>query len=552
MGSELIKYVDGKAVKITENMRGDLNKYNQRRTEIASLTDVLNIKKREIEENNAQIAALQEQINGDDRKQAKEANKQAKSLQKEIDKANKEISDIQANVDKMLEKQNKGLVAGTSLKDFELNRENSLTNELDEFTEETPAQFDETTQFEPLSAEIPSEENALAEESSDMLSEMEDEPKEYENDMLSEMEDTPDMEPMMEETNLDETPSEEIAPEELPVEETSLEEELPSEEMVTEENSLEEMPVEESEETSEEQEETNFEMPEVSIPETPVYETQGDAIWAGLQNLANEEPTELEAENVIPEVSEETIPEINEEPETTEDELKAEVHNDIENSLPSYEPMEAVDTENTMNSVYQENEIMPEEPAEKRDLTNLTLFTDYRDYTFEFAREHYQKDAFSIEELDALSEIKEYLTEKSFYSKRSTQINRIDNENKKLKTKVADLGKDFSKKLKEISEEYSINIKELTETTAAAKEQAEIDRVEKVQTQKLNDELTKNSKEQTETIEKLNNNVGELQSTIDSQNEKIEELEKLNSEQADRIKSFEDKLNAMFGIFKED
>ncbi|MEI3508484.1 MAG: hypothetical protein V8R01_05185 [Bacilli bacterium] len=85
----------------------------------------------------------------------------------------------------------------------------------------------------------------------------------------------------------------------------------------------------------------------------------------------------------------------------------------------------------------------------------------------------------------------------------------------------------------------------------AAKEQAEADRVEKIQTQKLNNSLTDTIKEQSQTIEDLTNQNNDLQSTIESQNSQIADLEKQNEEQAARIRDFEEKLNTVFGIVKE-
>ena len=115
---------------------------------------------------------------------------------------------------------------------------------------------------------------------------------------------------------------------------------------------------------------------------------------------------------------------------------------------------------------------------------------DYNDYTFTFAQQHYNKEALTPEEIEKLQTIKSYLTEANFNTKRTIQYNKITAENKRLNRKIVTLSKEFTKTVDKLSKDYVTTTDELTRQTNKAKEQIEIDRVEKVQTQRLNDSLT--------------------------------------------------------------
>jgi len=102
-----------------------------------------------------------------------------------------------------------------------------------------------------------------------------------------------------------------------------------------------------------------------------------------------------------------------------------------------------------------------------------------------------------------------------------------------------------------LSKEYVSTTDELTKQTNRAKEQIEIDRVEKVQTQKLNDSLTDNIKEQNAHIDSLNEENSNLKETIEARDKTIKQLKDEIKDKTQKIKVFEEKLNTVLGIVKE-
>ena len=229
------------------------------------------------------------------------------------------------------------------------------------------------------------------------------------------------------------------------------------------------------------------------------------------------------------------------------------IHEEIERDIPSINPTNAYDTNEVTADIYDEIGLKSDEVIipKERDIKNLTLFKDYNDYVFTYGQQHYSKDALTPEELEALKGYKSFLDEKSFEEKRTTQYKRITNADKKLKKQITSLTKEFKKNTDSISKEYTKNVKELTKAMENAKKQAETDRLEKVQTQQLNDTLNVTLSEKNTNIEDLTERNTNLQETIEKQLKKIEELEKENSTQASKIKDFEDKFNTVFGIVQE-
>ncbi|MBQ9011631.1 MAG: hypothetical protein IJ093_03175, partial [Bacilli bacterium] len=229
------------------------------------------------------------------------------------------------------------------------------------------------------------------------------------------------------------------------------------------------------------------------------------------------------------------------------------IHEEIERDIPTITPTEAYDSVELTADIYDEIGLKSDEVVipKERDIKNLTLFKDYNDYVFTFAQQHYAKDALTPEEIDALKVYKTFLSETDFEAKRTQQYKRITNADKKLKKQFDKLTKEFKKNTDSISKEYKKNVKELTKAMTNAKKQAEIDRLEKVQTQQLNDTLSVTLTEKTTNIEDLTARNNSLQDTIEQQLKKIEELEKTNSKQADKIKDFEEKLNTVLGIVQE-
>ena len=263
--------------------------------------------------------------------------------------------------------------------------------------------------------------------------------------------------------------------------------------------------------------------------------------------------TQLE-EPIVEEEHEDVVEPVKEvELETSEDDIKQQIHDEINEELPIMEVPSTVDSAEELNKIYKEVDVEPQLPdkSKTRDIKNLTLFIDYNDYTFTFGQQHFNKEALTPEELAELSTIKSYLSEKEFNTKRTTQYNKITAENKRLNRKIVTLSKEFTKNVDKLSKDYTKITEDLTKQADKAKAQVEIDRVEKVQTQKLNETLTTTVKEKTEEIEALTKENTSLKATIEEKNKQIEKLENEVKTQATKIKVFEEKLNTVLGIVKE-
>ena len=267
------------------------------------------------------------------------------------------------------------------------------------------------------------------------------------------------------------------------------------------------------------------------------------------ENETTEEPNTFDENNEfepINENAEEEPAQDNIENET--EKLEKDVHDEIERAVPTFIPGTAIDGAIYMNKIYEENGVVPEQPIVERDLKNLSTFEDYADYKFTFAQKHFDKDALSREELKEIQNVDGLLSEEEFVEKRTKEYSKISNESKRLKEKVIKLGDDFTKKVDEISETYNATVDSLTKVVDDAKKLAEKERVEKIQTQRLNDTLTTSIREKEEEITTLTSKISGFQNLVGTQEDQIAGLEAKNSEQADKIKVLEAKLNTVFGI----
>ena len=235
------------------------------------------------------------------------------------------------------------------------------------------------------------------------------------------------------------------------------------------------------------------------------------------------------------------------------DSLQQRIHEEIDKELPVFEAPVAKDSEEELNSIYKKVDVEPQIPnkSKTRDIKDLTLFVDYNDYNFTFGQQHYKKDALTPKDLDALDNLKAHLNEKEFVNRRTVQYNKITAENKRLNKKIVTLSKTFTKTIDKLSKEYTKTTEQLTKQAEAAKAQIETDRVEKVQTQKLNASLTDNIKEKEERIDTLIKENTNLKQIIEEKSAQIADLENETKAQAEKIKVFEEKLNTVLGIVKE-
>ena len=267
------------------------------------------------------------------------------------------------------------------------------------------------------------------------------------------------------------------------------------------------------------------------------------------ENETTEEPNIFDENNEFEPINENA----KEEPaqdniENETEKLEKDVHDEIERAVPTFIPGTAIDGAIYMDKIYEENGVVPEQPIVERDLKNLSTFEDYADYKFTFAQKHFDKDALSREELKEIQSVEGLLSEEEFVEKRTKEYSKISNESKRLKEKVIKLGDDFTKKVDEINETYNATVDSLTKVVDDAKKLAEKERVEKIQTQRLNDTLTTSIREKEEEITTLTSKISGFQNLVGTQEDQIAGLEAKNSEQADKIKVLEAKLNTVFGI----
>jgi len=532
-----ILYDNSKAVKINDEMRSNLNIYNQRKTEINDHTRKILEYQRDVNNKTKELEDLQIAANGDDKRAAKEANKKIKGLQKEIDKLHTLEKESENKKTSLLEKQNRAYIDGVQYNTFpeneEISEENSETQI--ETKPEAIGEYKEEESFIPESAvEITevSDGPTLEEEDLDAIwnklhhiDEKDNEEAIMKEEAVTPIYEEPvKIDPVYEDTtNVEKEPAVNTEQQvETPEENTELEEEKVN---IIEPTVISEEPNDIIEESK----------TDVTAEETNITEP----------TIISEEKQDVDDDSEI-DLAEEIITNDNE-----SDQDK--IHRELQEEFPKIEVPEPMDSESKLKSIYEEVDVEPKllDKSTTRDLKNLTLFVDYNDYTFTFGQQHYNKEALTPEEIETLDAIKSYLKEKEFNDKRTIQYNKITSENKRLNRKIVTLSKEFTRTVDKLSKEYVSTTDELTKQTNRAKEQIEIDRVEKVQTQKLNDSLTDNIKEQNAHIDNLNEENSNLKETIEARDKTIKQLKDEIKDKTHKIKVFEEKLNTVLGIVKE-
>jgi len=540
-----IVYDNSKAVKINNEMRSGLNTYNQRSLEIEKLTNEISNNQIELDAKNKEIESLEVAANSADKKEAKEANKKLKGLQKDIEKLLSAIKEIENKKENLIVKQNSANVDGVVTKVFQSKTENENTNT------EAIGEYKEEESFiptdEPLEITEDDSKDKISEDDLDIIWNKlhqvdEDDVEEQAQEEITPVYDEPEVIKPVYET--EETPVSIFGNIPETVEQTESEVQTETDDISAElDNSSIIEPTVISEEVEEtpvvEENEAVIETPiaeEPIIEESPIVETE--SVIEPVEDPAKIDLQGVETDDII-------IPD--------NESVQDKVHNEVNDEFPNIEIPEPMDSEKKLKSIYEEVDVEPKllDKSPTRDLKNLTLFVDYNDYTFTFAQQHYNKEALTPEELEKLDSIKSYLNELEFNAKRTIQYNKITAENKRLNRKIVTLSKEFTKTVDKLSKEYVSTTDDLTAQTNKAKEQVEIDRVEKVQTQKLNESLTANIKEQNDQIDSLNNENQGLKDTIEARDEKIKELKAEIKDKAEKIKVFEEKLNTVLGIVKE-
>jgi len=540
-----IVYDNSKAVKINNEMRSGLNTYNQRSLEIEKLTNEISNNQIELDAKNKEIESLEVAANSADKKEAKEANKKLKGLQKDIEKLLSAIKEIENKKENLIVKQNSANVDGVVTKVFQSKTENENTNT------EAIGEYKEEESFiptdEPLEITEDDSKDKISEDDLDIIWNKlhqvdEDDVEEQAQEEITPVYDEPEVIKPVYET--EETPVSIFGNIPETVEQTESEVQTETDDISAElDNSSIIEPTVISEEVEEtpvvEENEAVIETPiaeEPIIEESPIVETE--SVIEPVEDPAKIDLQGVETDDII-------IPD--------NESVQDKVHNEVEQEFPKIEVPEPMDSEKKLQSIYEEVDVEPKllDKSPNRDLKNLTLFVDYNDYTFTFAQQHYNKEALTPEEIESLNSIKSYLNELEFNAKRTIQYNKITAENKRLNRKIVTLSKEFTRTVDKLSKEYVSTTDELTKQTNRAKEQIEIDRVEKVQTQKLNDSLTDNIKEQNAHIDNLNEENSNLKETIEARDKTIKQLKDEIKDKTHKIKVFEEKLNTVLGIVKE-
>lgn len=542
-----ILYINSKAVKINDEMRNNLNNYNQRKNEINNYSIEISEYQNELTLKNNEMESLQALASGEDKREARDAAKKIKSLQKESDRLSSLITEIENKRIKLQEKQDASKMDGVHSKSFPEKEEIAL-----EVQENNIGVYNEDESFVPVDefeANMLPDGNEETKITSDDLDAIWN--KLHDVDTKNE-----EAEPVME--------KEEVAP----VYEDATPIEPVYEENVENENSNDEIsnvfgtPVSifgDAAEDIKPVEISKIEQDEVSDKPNVIEPTVIADAPVVVTPEVEEEPVVIEEENNIePEVSldDDELPMELEQAEVTTIDNESDqdkIHRDVAQEFPEIAIPEPMDAEKKLTSIYEEVDVEPKllDKSKTRDLKNLTLFVDYNDYTFTFAQQHYNKEALTPEEIEKLEAIKSYLEEKDFNIKRTIQYNKVTAENKRLNRKIVTLSKEFTKTIDKLSKDYVDTTDELTRQTNKAKEQIEVDRVEKVQTQKLNESLTENIKEQNDHIDSLTEENNGLKETIAARDKTIKNLQDEVKEQSAKIKVFEEKLNTVLGIVKE-
>ena len=582
----LVRYIGSKAVKITPVMRKDMNAFGQRKEEINELIKTLNNNNALRADKEMKVASLRDALVSEDRRTARDATKQTKILQKEISKIDSENQNIQNKLDKLNDKQAGAQHPGVKIMLFGKPEETIQTYVVNINNNPVPAEA-VADNVEPQMPPMQDNNQMIYDANANNMAygQMEQQPQmQNVNEINMKQPAMVNEIPTVETTQL---PGVDVP--DMGVEQPSLVNKMGTDTLPSADNVSVPEPAPEVIESQNDltNEISTDELPNVEVPETTPEVTEDQNALANeietepgteaLETTVDEEkPTEhvdLVGEGELPIGVEQTENETTEEPnifdennefepinenakeepaqdniENETEKLEKDVHDEIERAVPTFIPGTAIDGAIYMDKIYEENGVVPEQPIVERDLKNLSTFEDYADYKFTFAQKHFDKDALSREELKEIQSVEGLLSEEEFVEKRTKEYSKISNESKRLKEKVIKLGDDFTKKVDEINETYNATVDSLTKVVDDAKKLAEKERVEKIQTQRLNDTLTTSIREKEEEITTLTSKISGFQNLVGTQEDQIAGLEAKNSEQADKIKVLEAKLNTVFGI----
>ncbi|MDO4975567.1 MAG: hypothetical protein Q4E61_04560, partial [Alphaproteobacteria bacterium] len=141
MGDKRIIYGGSKAIKITGDMKKALNAHVKTTDEFDIANQELFNLENTLAEKNKELEEVTLKSSSEDKKEAKEASKKLKVLEKEIEKANADVDLLQTKVQTLSEKKDKAQMTGTTFKTMSaLNQKLNSTNEIVENSnvQETP------------------------------------------------------------------------------------------------------------------------------------------------------------------------------------------------------------------------------------------------------------------------------------------------------------------------------------------------------------------------------------------------------------------------------
>ncbi len=583
------EYSGDNPVKVTGSMKGKLNVFSKRQTNIIDITKKIEEANTALAQNNAKQDELRTVANGEDKKAAKKANselkkmeKEAQSLSDELNKENEQLAALRASEQKVIANllgvnfikgeetttvvepvvQNADSVAENNASVAEVNPQNSLSDELSDFSFEMP----ETTTVEPTTA---------VEDTSAPVVEP-----------VAEQASTPAIEAVVEEPVVEQTPVTEPAAEATP-----MVEEVPTDIPVAEANPVVEPVVEET--PAEPVAET--ELPQVNVTEIePNIDNEPITVENASDEqepLVDEEPATMTSTiPVTPDYNfdEPVIPASDEEIESalasTDDETGGEVKNEEKEEI-TVTPEDKAAIDSVINGEYKMDDIFgePENKEEKADhdifaqmpsvestvmaeenvevkpkeygLKDYFAFESYQKWLFALAKEIYGKDSFTLEELNDLKDKEGYISDEEYDRLKASQVDSLINDKETLERENAKLtvqlnasktfGDRVSNELSEVKGSYKdlqrkydnqteqlhdtennlrdteTALRETQEELAARKEEVEKNRV------KYEKEMEENRAKHEEEMAKVQSEFEEIQDTLQKKNRKLDDYKEL-------------------------
>ncbi len=491
-------FKDSRAIKITAEMRGALNKYNEKQAELEKANEELAILEESRKGKNKELESLNIKALDTDKKVAKEASKKIKIIDKEMNKFQNDIQKANDKINKLLEKNKPINMPEVTLKAFKNFEQVDIPEE--KINVDMPIIKDDITPEIKVDNSSDNQNNnesvmPIIENQSDDLSEIKlDNEVAKNNDIFkAEITDLPQtVEPVVLDEQADDNNIEVVseAAEIEPVNDESLE----SSEVVV----------------------------------NPFLSQEGvDKMWNEIKNV--EEPT-FEKEN------------------TQEDKQDKK-----ETLVPQTGEIEKPDIfgKNSEFARIADKVVSPSPLIPEGSDISLIPFDDYNDYVFKFGQDHYGKEALTPKEISDLSNIEKFLDGDTFEIERSKQYKNIEKENEELKNRICSIDDDYKKQVSDMRKEHFSNLDNLGNLIDQANGIISDNRTKIGNLEDTNKDLNKTIDNQTNEIASLNKTKDELEKTIESLNSNIDELQRIKKEHEEKIKNYEAKFKEVLGIVKE-